>query len=230
MTPNRASASAGRLGDFFFSPPRGTVAVTPNRTSASAGRLGCLLFFPPVGTVTVTPNRGSASAGRLGDFFFFLPWDDYRDPEPAFRISGAVKGCLLLFPPGGTVTVTPNRTSASAGRLGMLFCFPLPWDDYRDPEPGFRISGAAGGFFSFPSRGMITVTPNRASASVGRLGDVCCFCLRGLFTAGWDYCFSCFWAALAAAFSAFLRFCSSRWFLRRLRRASISIFSTVARS
>lgn len=177
------------------------ITVTPNRFSASAGRLGCLLF-PPVGTVTVTPNRTSASAGRLGDFSFPLRGEFYRDPEPGFRISGAV-GVFAVFAFGGMITVAPNRTSASAGRLGDFF-FSLPWDDYRDPEPDFRIGGAVGG--------------------------VCCFFLRGLFTAGWDYCFSCFWAALAAAFSAFLRFCSSRWFLRRLRRASISIFSTVARS
>ena len=65
------------------------------------------------------------------------------------------------------------------GRLGVFFCFFLSGDDYRDPEPDFRIGGAAGGIFSFPSRGMITVTPNRFSASAGRLGDVCCFFLPG---------------------------------------------------
>ena len=120
----------------------------------------------------MTQNRTSASAGRLGDFFFSLPWDDYRDPEPGFRISGAVGGCLLflpsggmitvtpnrtstsagrlgdflLFPPGGTVTVTPNRLSASAGRLGV-FAFPSRGNCYRDPEPAVRIGGAVGDAF-----------------------------------------------------------------------------------
>ena len=80
----------------------------------------------------------------------------------------------MLFPPGGTVTVTPNRVSASAGRLGGFLLLPsggddyrdpepdsriggavgvfalaLPWDDYRDPEPDFRISGAVGVFAVF---------------------------------------------------------------------------------
>ena len=124
MTPNRFSASAGRLGvftvfpsrgncyrdpepdfriggavgGFFLFPPGVTVTVTPNRLSASAGRLGCLLL-PSRGMITVTPNRVSASAERLGDFLFFpLPGGFYRSPEPDFRIGGAVGGCLLFFP------------------------------------------------------------------------------------------------------------------------------------
>ena len=105
----------------------------------------------------------------------------------------------MLFPPGGTVTVTPNRLSASAGRLGVFFafssrgncyrdpepdfrisgavggvcCFFLPGNDYRDPEPVFRINGAVGGCLLLPSRVTVAVTTNRTSASAGRLGDVC---------------------------------------------------------
>ena len=83
----------------------------------------------------------------------------------------------MLLPSGENFTATLNRLSASAGRLGGFFAFPLrrefyrdpepgfriggavgvfalalPWDFYRDPEPGFRIGGAVGGFFSFPLR------------------------------------------------------------------------------
>ena len=75
------------------------ITVTPNRFSASAGRLGDVFCFFPLGMITVTPNRVSASAERLGDFLFFpLPGGFYRSPEPDFRIGGAVGGCLLFFP------------------------------------------------------------------------------------------------------------------------------------
>ena len=72
--------------------------------------------------ITVTPNRTSASAGRLGGFFAFPSRGNCcRDPEPDFRISGAV----------------------------VVFALALPGDDYRDPEPGFRIGGALGGVCCF---------------------------------------------------------------------------------
>ena len=75
--------------------------------------------------ITVTPNRTSASAGRLGVFAFPLRRDDYRDPEPGFRIGGVVG----------------------------VFALALRREFYRDPEPDFRISGAVGGFFLFPPVG-----------------------------------------------------------------------------
>ena len=177
--------------------------MTPNRFFASAGRLGDFLLFPSGGMITVTPNRTSASAGRLGGAFPSRR-DDYRDPEPGFRIGGAVGG-VFSFPSRGNCCRDPEPDFRISGAVGGVCCFFLPGDDYRDPEPGFRIGGAVGVFafalrgefcrdpepdfriggsvgvfFAFPSGENFTVTPNRTSASAGRLG-----CL--LFFPFWGY-------------------------------------------
>ena len=132
---------SGVVGGFFAFPSRGNCYRDPEPAVRIGGVVGGFFLFPPGGTVTVTPNRLSASAGRLGVF---------------------------AFPSRGMITVTLNQTSASAGRLGVFAAFPLQRDDYRDPEPDFRIGGAVGVFAVFAFGGYLLRGGITASPAFGR--------------------------------------------------------------